>query len=356
LSLSLAYPVTAHLYPTFKCNLNCKHCAYDCKPTSKSMSFDNIKIVVDKLQTLKILNININGGEPLLHPQFDNIVRLINNKNFGWGLFTNGTLITSNKAKIIAENEPYSIAISLHGGDEETHNWLTGGGYKQAIEGIKNLRKYYDGEIKINSLIHPKRNKEEFLKIINFCEEYDLKLDVYGRFIPMGRAWKNWSMLNKKPNFDYKDLIPTNLLSSKKRNLRLVIKRILLDILPNRGHVCDAGSAELYIDPEGFVYGCFTFMNAGEPRKKGGNILYEDPIKLWKYDPFLNETRNLHPLGCFYRYQCPFWKDNKCPHCFGISLNLFNSYAYPHPFCFEYIKDNIDPDFSPLGDGSDNNE
>ncbi len=344
----LKYPVSAHIYPTFKCNLKCKHCLYDCKPNSKTMPFENVKIVVEKLQRLRILNVNINGGEPLLHPQFDDIVRLINNKNFGWGLFTNATLMTPEKAKIIAENEPYSVAISLHGGDESTHNWLTGGGYWQTIEGIKNLRKYYDGKIKINSLMHPKRNEKEFLSLVKFCEEYDLKLNADDRLIPLGRAWKNWGILNKKPNFDYNDLIPKANVTAEVRDLsKVVVNGILADMLPNK-KVCSAGNMEIYIDPDGFVYGCIHFINDRNLRRMESNILYEDPLELWRNYPSLNDTTYLYPLGCFYKDRCPLWGENKCPHCVGVSLQLFKSPSYPHPACFDYIKYNIDPEFTPV--------
>ena len=97
-------------------------------------------------------------------------------------------------------------------------------------------------------------------------------------------------------------------------------------------------------------------MTSNTPRKRGGNIVYEDPIKLWRYDPFLNETRSLYPLGCFYKDSCPLWKEDKCPHCFGVSLSLFNSYFYPHPSCFDYIKNNIDPNFTLMKYSGDNDE
>ena len=346
----------AQIYPTFKCNLSCKHCLYDCKFNSKSIPFEKLKIIIEKLKKLHVVAIVVNGGEPLLYPKFNDLVTLINNKNFGWELLTNGTLITSDKAKVISENEPYKVSISLHGGDAETHNWLTNGGFKEAVRGITTLRKYYDGEILIQSLTHPKRNKKEFLKLVKFCEENNLKLNAGSKIMPIGRAWKNWNLFKDKDiSFDFDSMIPDNIRFNPytKNNFSVVVASILNTF---KEHGCGAGSFEIYIDPEGYTYGCCNFMSANTPRKRGGNIVYEDPIKLWRYDPFLNETRSLHPLGCFYKEECPLWKENKCPHCYGISLQLFNSYVYPHPDCFDYIKNNIDSEFTPIKYSGDDNE
>src|SRR5213593_2241976 len=72
--VSTDHPLLAHLIPIRRCNLACKYCnEYDdfSTPVPTAIMFQR----VDKLAELGTSVITISGGEPLLHPELDSIIR-----------------------------------------------------------------------------------------------------------------------------------------------------------------------------------------------------------------------------------------------------------------------------------------
>src|SRR5580700_6981059 len=76
---STDHPLLAHIIPIRRCNLACEYCnEYDdfSKPVPTASMFER----VDKLAELRTAVITISGGEPLLHPELDEIIRRIRNR------------------------------------------------------------------------------------------------------------------------------------------------------------------------------------------------------------------------------------------------------------------------------------
>ena len=69
---STDHPLLAHIIPIRRCNLACEYCnEYDdfSKPVPTEIMFQR----VNKLAELETSVITISGGEPLLHPDLDEI-------------------------------------------------------------------------------------------------------------------------------------------------------------------------------------------------------------------------------------------------------------------------------------------
>src|SRR5438128_7904785 len=94
--LSTDHPLLAHIIPIRRCNLACKYCnEYDdfSKPIPTEIMFQR----VDKLAELGTSVVTISGGEPLLHPDLDEIIRRIRKHGMIAGLITNGYLLVSER-------------------------------------------------------------------------------------------------------------------------------------------------------------------------------------------------------------------------------------------------------------------
>ena len=87
--------------------------------------------------------INLSGGEPLLHPEFFEILKIIKSNKLITTMTTNATLIDDKKAKDLVLSGIESLVISIDG-DEETHDNIrkVKGSFNNAINGIKLLQKY----------------------------------------------------------------------------------------------------------------------------------------------------------------------------------------------------------------------
>jgi len=95
--VSTKHPFLAHIIPMRRCNLDCTYCnEYD--DTSKPVPLEDIKRRLDLLAEMGTSIITISGGEPLMHPELDEVIRHIRRRRMIAGLITNGFFL--NKERI----------------------------------------------------------------------------------------------------------------------------------------------------------------------------------------------------------------------------------------------------------------
>ena len=90
--LHTGHPVLAQIIPARFCNLSCGYCnEYD--KVSDPVPLDEMLRRIDHLGRLGTAMIGISGGEPLTHPQLDDIIRRIRQTGAIAGMITNGYLL-----------------------------------------------------------------------------------------------------------------------------------------------------------------------------------------------------------------------------------------------------------------------
>lgn len=106
------HPIMAHIIPIRRCNLSCTYCnEFDdhSKPLDTSVMFERI----DKLGSFRTGIITISGGEPLLHPQLDDIIRRIRSTGAITGMITNGYLLTAERIQRLNDAGLDHMQISI---------------------------------------------------------------------------------------------------------------------------------------------------------------------------------------------------------------------------------------------------
>jgi MoaA/NifB/PqqE/SkfB family radical SAM enzyme len=85
---------------TYACNLACVHCL------SSSGRRDPLELtpvearqIVDELAAMKVFYVNIGGGEPMLRPDFFDLLGYAVEQKVGVKFSTNGTRLTAEKAR-----------------------------------------------------------------------------------------------------------------------------------------------------------------------------------------------------------------------------------------------------------------
>ena len=272
------------------CNLHCLHCGSNCGPEhAKYLSIDLIKKTLESVkknignkQTLVVLT----GGEPLIHPQFFEITKLINSMGFDWGMTTNATLITKEVAQKLKENKILSISFSLDG-NKETHDIFRGvtSSYDRCIQGIKNFVEVagHDAVTMITSVFY-KQNIDQLDELYNTAK----KLGVhYWRPInvePIGRANEHSDLFLEKE--DYIKLFDF-IKEKRKISGYPIVTYGCSHALPIRYELdirqspffCIAGIEEASILVNGDIYGCLDI----ERRKElvQGNVKEDDFYDVW---------------------------------------------------------------------------
>lgn len=86
------YEESLQLFITNKCNLRCPHCfSGACLNEDLEMDFSFIRKIIEANPQIK--KINLQGGEPLIHPDINGIIRTLNHMGRKVSLYTNGVFL-----------------------------------------------------------------------------------------------------------------------------------------------------------------------------------------------------------------------------------------------------------------------
>lgn len=115
---------------TGNCNCRCLHCygTFGLPSSGKirsELTLDEWKNVVDTIVKAGCKAVQLIGGEPLLHPQFNIILKYVSDSGIEKiDIFTNAYSLTEETADLISEVKA-SVRISLYGYNAETHDAIT---------------------------------------------------------------------------------------------------------------------------------------------------------------------------------------------------------------------------------------
>ncbi|HYZ82923.1 MAG TPA: radical SAM protein, partial [Bryobacteraceae bacterium] len=111
-ALKTDHPILAHIIPIRRCNLSCTYCnEYD--DFSKPVPTDTVKERLDHLARLGTAVVTMSGGEPLLHPELDELIAHMRKRGIIAGLITNGYLLTADRIRKLNEAGLDHMQISI---------------------------------------------------------------------------------------------------------------------------------------------------------------------------------------------------------------------------------------------------
>ena len=167
------------------CNLKCKNCYIERNPLKNEEDFIPIEKIKENLSILKGRRINslyLTGGEPLLHPDFNQILRMCL-KITNTTVMSNGTMINDKKARFLRKIDDESqfetiYRISLDSTNELENDEMRGrGSYRKALGAIMSLIKYEFNPI-ISVVNYKNLKKEEiFDDFRNFFRKKGIEID-----------------------------------------------------------------------------------------------------------------------------------------------------------------------------------
>ncbi len=137
------YPRNVTLKLTLACNLRCKMCAFSESGQvgahlSQSLSLGQWKSVVDDVASFRPY-ISITGGEPMLYPDFPDLIAHIKSRGLMCTVTTNGTMLRKHAERLM-ECPPDLLIVSIDG-PPEVHDAIRGGSgvFDRACEGIRRI-------------------------------------------------------------------------------------------------------------------------------------------------------------------------------------------------------------------------
>ncbi|MDZ7315016.1 MAG: SynChlorMet cassette radical SAM/SPASM protein ScmF [candidate division KSB1 bacterium] len=182
-----------YFYLTRGCNLSCRHCWLSKAPSGSEhrdsfLPIELFRHAVEEALPLGLQRVKLTGGEPMLHPHFEELIAFLQAKNLGVNIETNVTLCTPQQAKQLADLRSCFVAVSLDGADAETHDAVRNkkGAFEETITGIRYLTQVGIKPQVIFSLF--RRNAEQIPRLIQLAEELGVSSLKFNIVQPIGRA------------------------------------------------------------------------------------------------------------------------------------------------------------------------
>lgn len=186
---------------TDRCNLNCFYCHREgCRHGYREMTAKEIIKIVEIAKELGIEEVKLTGGEPTLREDLEEILEGIP-KSLEISMTTNATLL-SNRADRLADAGLRRINVDLPTLNEEKYQWITGKPLlKQAIEGLQAAMNAGLRPIKINMVLLNEINVDEVEKMLEFCADNGLVLQLI-ELLPvndgLSKCWYDLRPIEKK--------------------------------------------------------------------------------------------------------------------------------------------------------------
>src|SRR5436309_925590 len=201
---------------------------------------------VDKLGELGTSFITISGGEPLLHPELDDIIHRIRRHGIIAGLITNGYLLNGERIERLNRAGLEWLQISI---DNVTPDDVSKKSLKVLDKKLQLLAEYADFHVNINSVVGGGvRNPQDALTIgkraieLGFSATVGIIHDGEGQLQPLGeeerRVYHEMKSLEKR-SFTRVNSFQDNIALGR----------------PNQWR-CRAGARYLYICEDGLVHYC----------------------------------------------------------------------------------------------------
>ena len=338
---------------TDMCDQRCKHCyifAEDsCKKISE-MSFDEIKLTLKEIKNMckkmgKLPYIYLTGGDPILHPNFWDLLKLLKKDNIPFTIMGNPFHLNLEVCKKMKSFGLEKYQMSLDG-MEKTHDWFRKkGSFKTTLEKIKDIN-----EAGIKSVIMTtvsKTNIDEISDIIDTVVKHKVRVFAFSRYCPtstekdVGIKPLEYRKLLDTCWQKYKDYIAEDTYTRfnlKDHLWKLYLYEEGLYKLPENikdGFVydgCHCGRGHITILPNGDVYACRRMES------KVGNIFESKQhlFDIWNSKE-LDEYRQIDKFDKCSKCKLKLF----CRGCPAVTKGLTGNMYNEDPQCWMNIKESV---------------
>lgn len=274
---------------TQACTERCVHC-YIPEYNPLFLPFEKIKEIIDEFAEMGGLELSLSGGECMLHPDFEKIVRYAREKDLIVGVLSNLTLCDEQKIKLLQETES-TVQVSLYSMQPEIHDSITQrkGSWLKTKTAIEKLR---EAQVPCRiSCPTMKGNFKGYLDVINYARS--LKMSAQTDFVIMAKMDGDTSNLSCRLALnETKELLQDIIFKSVPVNSEYFNpakkEEFVSDEEWKSRKVCGAGIDSMCIGAEGNYYPCPAFGGYVL-----GNCFKENLKEVWLHSPAILKLRNV---------------------------------------------------------------
>jgi MoaA/NifB/PqqE/SkfB family radical SAM enzyme len=244
---STRHPIVAQIVPIRRCNLACTYCN-EFDAVSPPVPTTEMLRRIDLLAGLGTTIITVSGGEPMLHPELDELIRHIRRRHAIATLITNGYLLTPDRILRLNRAGLDYLQLSI---DNVTPDETSKKSLKVLDRKLEWLARHAEFAVTVNSVLgSPVRSPQDALTIAARARQLGLtstvgilhdtsgqlrplapdQVKVYDRILELEQSMFSFAQYDR-------------------------FQRNVARGLPNQWH-CRAGARFLYVCEDGFVHYC----------------------------------------------------------------------------------------------------
>jgi len=295
-----AHPLLVQIIPIRRCNIDCGYCnEYD--KFSEPVPTPVMKRRIDRLAELGTSVVAFSGGEPMLHPDLDELLRHIRSRGMMAGLITNGYFLVPKRIEALNRAGLDFLQISIDNVDPDE---VSKKSLRVLDKKLQDLKTYGTFDVNINSVVGGGIKNPEDARTINnrardlgFSTSIGIIHDGSGHLKPLGGTERKvYDEVSAAINGPWQ--VVKNLYSGIRG-----FQDNLADGKPNEWR-CRAGARYLYVCEEGLVHYCS--QQRGYPAV---------PLESYSIDDIKREFDTPKPcapyctVGCVHRVSTmDFWR------------------------------------------------
>ncbi|MFH1229020.1 MAG: radical SAM protein [Candidatus Aenigmatarchaeota archaeon] len=343
-ALGIWGPKTVEVEITNKCNMRCKMCdrwqwIKSNPKLSKEMSLEQLKKLFSEMKSIGTEKILLSGGEPLMRPDFKEIIKSIRSHGMKVTIVTNGTLMDDGIASTLAGAGAETI-FSIDGSDAGIHDLSRGvkGTWVKAMDGISMIvsanAKVRRGSVGINYTVQP-LNAHDAYDVVELADK--LKVD----FIRLGMMHGRSAKISQNDVNELRSAVEK--IRSAKFHTKVIASPYLIglvngtldikyfkkglpayELFKNDPVTCMLCYQCSLIDASGDVYPCsYSYFdnqpfdksyNAKRKQSRVGNVLTESFDRIWSGSRYSDFRRQHNPVDISKSKSCC----GQCEHYFGF--------------------------------------
>jgi radical SAM protein with 4Fe4S-binding SPASM domain len=171
-----------------RCNLRCIHCFMGGAPErTESLTAREVLSLIADLNAAGGRYVTLSGGEPLLHPAFDDIARFVADLGLMGTVISNGTAIRPRSLDLIAALG-FNLAISLDGISDPINQQIRGISAKRVIRVIDRVIERLGPDRFTLSFTPVKANLDEIEPLFDFVVDRGIRRVNISVYEEVGRA------------------------------------------------------------------------------------------------------------------------------------------------------------------------
>src|SRR5882762_5724987 len=183
-----AHPLLVQIIPIRRCNIDCGYCnEYD--KVSPPVPTDVMKRRIDKLKALGTSVVAFSGGEPMLHPDLDDLIRYIRRHGMMAGLITNGYFLVPKRIEELNDAGLDFLQISI---DNIEPDEVSKKSLRVLDKKLQHLKEHAAFDVNINSVLgggiknaEDARTINERARALGFSTSIGIIHDGSGRLKPL---------------------------------------------------------------------------------------------------------------------------------------------------------------------------